>query len=164
MYAIQSVWEQQPNESIDEFELFRLYLTHRTISETARAAGKPLSHIAAKNRWRARKEAYVRALAHETEEAAIEAARDIGKEHARIACSLREAGEKGLLDLLASGEKPTYKEAIALVQAGVEIERLLSGQATKHVSVDLSGVSSEELDDLESKIERLIGADSAQRH
>ena len=45
---------------------------------------------------------------------------------------------------------------IALVQAGVEIERLLAGQSTQHVSIDLSGVSDSDLDALEDKVERLV--------
>lgn len=151
-----AVWEQLAGESIEDFELFQLYLQHRNLADVSREVGRNLGPLSAKNRWRARKEAYVKALHHEAMDAAMQESRDIGREHARVAVTLRELGEKGLLELLASGERPTYKEAIALVQAGVEIERLLAGQSTQHVSIDLSGVSDSDLDALEDKVERLV--------
>lgn len=159
---LQQPWEQQPGESVENFEKFRAYLTHGSIAAAERAFEEPgLGVIAAKHRWRARRAAYVTAIAHEAAEAAIVEARQIGVAHARAALALREAGEHGLLDLIARGVKPTYREALALIQAGVEIERLIAGQATKHVFLDLSRASEEELLELDS---RLSALDADARH
>lgn len=154
-----AAWDQLPRESLEEFEAFTKYL-HGTKNVRAleRDLGRPLAPWAARNDWRARKAAWLQALAREAEDGARSAARDLGREHAETLHMLRSEGVRVLQTAFLRGEVDA-KTALRAVLAAIEGERLAQGEATARVdhTYDLSGKTDEEL----AELDRLLNGDGA---
>lgn len=153
-------WDKLPAEDQDAFALFQRYL-HGSIGNVtrwAREAKAPQAPaLAARYRWRARREALQVHLAREAADAAEDEARRLGREHARVLAQAREWAEDSILAARAKGETLDPREAAALLKLAIDGERLQAGQATSRVGVDLSKASDEDLAALEAALDRVEG-------
>lgn len=146
----QRAWGILPGESVEDYEAFQEYLNrpHASIQEVSTALHRNLGPVAAANRWKMRRAAYLASLAQEAEEAGREHAREIGREHAEACVALRTQALEVLRDAFARGEVDPKLAAKILFEV-VDLERLDAGKPTERTAFDLSGKTDQELAELE---------------
>jgi hypothetical protein len=144
-------WDILPGESVEDFEAFTLYLNTdgATVAGIAKALHRTtVLPIATRHRWRARKAAYVSAIARETETAAIGRARELGIEHAEAVAELRSSAFDRLREAFLDGDiAPSL--AAKIFASCLDIERLDAGKPTARTALDLAGKTDQELAELE---------------
>lgn len=136
---------------MEDHEAFTVYRDTPgvSVSDVARMLHRStLVPIAARNRWRARKAAYVAAMSLETETAAVGRARELGIEHAEAVAELRYSAFERLRSAFITGEVPPALAAKIFTEC-INLERLDAGKPTERTALDLSGKSEAELAELE---------------
>lgn len=151
-------WDMIPGE--EGYDLFVRYLHGPTgnVSRWAREQGQPRAQVlAARWRWRARREAYVVHLAREAQEAAEDEARRLGREHAQVLAQAREWALDSILAARAKGETLDAREVAQLLKVALDGERLQAGQVTSRTGLDLTKVPEADLAALEAALDRVEG-------
>jgi len=140
---IRTPWDMLAGESAEDFEAFRIYLESDNVSKVSRKLRRQCAPISAAYRWRARKAAYVDALAREADAGALEGARSAGRTLGALAVTLREvAGDICTAHALRGDLSP--RDALRVLEWASRTELLTSGSATERVALDLSECSEAE--------------------
>jgi hypothetical protein len=153
-------WERLPGEPEQAWILFGAYLQSpsgnvATFAKGANCAGVGTSTIqayAARWRWHARRAALASHLARARAEGAEAQAQAQGAQMARLAQGHLDAAEEArtALELRGAIGDMSPREVLDYASKAIEIARLLRGEVTERVGLDLSGLSIEELDALEA--------------
>lgn len=180
------LWERQAGETPLEYRKFCAYrdmrpadkiAKPRSLQELAGEMKVSLQHLKAvsrKNNWVSRCEeydAYIDEKARAQCEAEII---EMRKNHALLASQMLKKAAKRLLTI--SEEEITVADIVRMVDVGVKIERLSRGESTENQKIsgeiktdatiihrgnlNLSGLSDEELSDLEGLLNKLHGEPS----
>jgi hypothetical protein len=151
-------WEQIPGESVQDFEAFGLYLSGKSIDQVTIEIGRNCAPLSARARWTARRLAYLQALQHEATAGALEAARDIGAEHAAMALALRTSALDGIKTALIRGDV-SVKDQIKILEMCTNWERIDRGASTGKIDLDFSTRTDQELAELDRLLNRKGGQD-----
>jgi len=167
------LWLQQPKETGQAFEAFKLYRDQsqgaRSAREVARLLGKSptlISRWGGAWSWRKRSRAWDSHVDREALEAEIEAVRDARKRHVNIAKLMQGVGGKALEALFRKIEKepkaalelsPT--EARLLAETGIKTERLLLGEPGELTKVEVEGQGEGAYEAVLAKIARALGVE-----
>ncbi len=156
-----AVWDQVPGEPPEAWEAFRAYLRYPTpnVSGFAVETGRSRSTtgaLASRWRWKARRAAFEHVVSQEHVRGALDAARALGAEHGRLLAEARDWALDSILDAKARGEKLSKSEALAYLRNVIELDRLIAGEATARVVVDLSKASDEDLDAAEKALDKVL--------
>lgn len=163
---VRAPWDQAPREPPEAYALFVRYLTSTAPSLLGfvRAEGLipgTVLALASRWRWHPRRSAYVQAIAHAGAEAAQESAQERARAHAALVLDLRGYARDELQRLRASGTPMDAKEVLAMAKAAIELDRLIAGETTANVGVDLSGATTEEIQALEAAYRKATAPASA---
>ena len=146
---VKAPWERLSGESEEDYGYFLTFLARRTtlktLSEITNLSSAALGKIATRHRWRARRSAYYLEQENELRE---EIQADAKRQAAALIQTWGELLEWSLESILharAEGRRLDPKEAMQALKNGTEAIRLIGGQSTANLSVDLSGASDEDL-------------------
>jgi hypothetical protein len=123
----ESLWEQQPGESVKAFEAFSVYRNLGVRRSTARVAQQLGKSKTLMDRWSSqwfwveRVRAYDRDLDKKAREQAVKDVRSMTNRHIRIAMKLQERAVKALEDLPT--EKLTPKLMLDFLDKATKLER-----------------------------------------
>lgn len=152
-------WEQLEGESDAEWAAFGEYRDlgpGRDLKTVCSKVGRSLATIkrySSRHRWTERAAAWDAELTRRGDDAALDEAEQIKRDHLRVLKKARRVAEKKIDALLEHPEQLTTFGAARLLFAAVTAERLAIGEATERVdgtgAWDLSKLSPEELEALE---------------
>lgn len=144
-------WDRQPNETAVAYEAFCLYRdmgpkrTLRAVSEVLSKSETVMKRWSSVNKWPERGRAWDSMPGRKTEEAYEEMARDIARQHKRLADKLAARLEKNL-DLLPEGADPSMRFSTAMGAA----------RQSHQFASDLSKPKDNGQDEISKKILELI--------
>lgn len=163
-------WERADGEPDDSWLLFgRFALSDAsTISAFARSevperSLPAVSALAARWRWRARRDALTWHLQREAVRGAVEESRSQGAAHARATAAALDWAVDSIAERRSRGEVLEPREAIAFLGKAIELQRLAAGEPTARVGIDLSKATEADLDRLEQALAVATGAAPAQK-
>lgn len=159
-------WDRQTGEKPSDYLLFEAFRDQaaprsmRVLTYEFNIQMGDLFLISLTNKWKERVLAYdahFQAIVdQERAEILKQTVREVDAEHMRILAAGRELAVREIAKLLSAAKQSTLstlkpREALALVDSVVKLDRLVRGQTTENIGqdVDYSKLSDEELDMLE---------------
>ena len=164
-------WLILPTEDESQWRAFQHYLTmepprsvRRTIDERSKSSRGTVYAWSTQHRWVERAKAYDAWMARQEMEAFSDERLRIRRDQLRLAERVRQLAERRMNELhrLETLTRVTPKDALAMMQAAVQVERLLLGEATERTETatwDLSSLSKEQIDKLEDIYRKASGGE-----
>lgn len=164
-------WERQPGETSKAWEGFRMYRdagSNRSMTAVFKTIGRGNSvslfeKWAWRYHWKFRVEEYDRHLDRVAQVQVVKSIREMTDRHIKIAMAMQNTVAKRLNTF--EFDKLSPETLVRWIEAGVKIERLSRGVSTenteqkitekKEISIDLSGLSDDELSTLETIATRI---------
>jgi len=155
-------WDQQPGESDEDYSRFKVFLadeskTSKDVAKVLDLSASYVSNIAWKNRWRPRREAFYIYERAETRRAMRD--KMVAKHEAMLEGweLFQQWSRDSVLHHLNAGTKMSPRDAVAGMRASTEAIRLIMGQTTSNVGLDLSKASAEDLAALDALLKKIEG-------
>ena len=169
-------WERQPGETEKQFEAFAIYRdlgSERSVNEVCKRLSKSrtlISKWSSQNQWVSRATAYDNDLQRQAHRKARKQAADTKKRHVQIAMSLEKKALEALN--LLKPEEMTARDIKETLRLAIEIERKIliddfdiqdqaeipgqpDEQTAESATINVAGLSNEELNQLENILEKI---------
>lgn len=158
-------WDQWPNETESAYMYFLDWMYSGIPGIKEWAVSKDMHptkaySLSARHRWRPRALAYQNFLTCTRMEAAAQEAAEMGRKHARAWGATFEMAAEAIHKAYAHGHDLDAVEAVRLLKIATDQQRLMMGEASAKVDINVKGVDLEKLDALDSALKALAGGES----
>lgn len=150
-----AAWDQTLDEPLEAFTRFMGYMSHPDpdVRHYIRDRGLPRAEtiqIAARYRWAHRRKAFEAHCLAQYAEAAGDRARKLGEKNAEIVALFQDWILDSAREARAAGKNLNPKEMSVLVGKIVELGRLLAGESTAKVDLDVRSLDDRQLAEIEA--------------